>query len=106
MSESTYFVLASLINGPLHGYGIIKQAADISGSRVRLTAGTLYGALERLTEQGMVAVDGEEVVDGRARRYYRLTQNGAAALTAEAERLEQAAAVVGSRLTTLRSQLA
>jgi hypothetical protein len=50
LSESTYFVLASLIDGPLHGYGIIKRATEISDERVRLTAGTLYGALERLLD--------------------------------------------------------
>jgi PadR family transcriptional regulator len=101
LSESTYFVLASLIDGPLHGYGIIKRATEISDDSVRLTAGTLYGALERLAGQGLVAVDGEEVVDGRARRYYRLTGRGGEAVAAEADRMQKAAKVVqirGARL--------
>ncbi|MFI7110127.1 PadR family transcriptional regulator [Nonomuraea sp. NPDC050227] len=47
-----------------------------SGERVRLRAGTLYAALDRLHAEGLVAADREEVVDGRARRYYRLTSDG------------------------------
>ena len=80
MREPTYFTLAALLDGPLHGYAIAKRAEDVSGGRVRLTAGTLYAALERLLEAGLVAVEGEEVVRGRARRYYRLTAAGSAAL--------------------------
>jgi len=98
--EPTYFVLASLLDGRLHGYGIIKRAAVLSGGRVRLTAGTLYGAVDRLIAEGLVAADGEEVVSGRRRRYYRLTGQGENAIAAEAERLGQAAAVVRSRMRT------
>ena len=53
-----------------------------------LQAGTLYAALERLSGDGWVAVDREEVVDGRLRRYYRLTEPGAVRLAAEVERLQ------------------
>jgi DNA-binding PadR family transcriptional regulator len=102
MREPTFFILASLMRGPLHGYGIIKQAAEISEGRVHLTAGTLYGALERLESQGLVAAQGEEVVDGRARRYYRLTGPGERALAAEADRMQQAAGVVRTGLIALR----
>jgi PadR family transcriptional regulator len=97
MREPTYFTLAALLDGPLHGYGIAKRVEAVSDGRVRLTAGTLYAALERLLERGLVAVDGEEVVRGRARRYYRLTNAGGEAVRAEARRLADAAAVVVSR---------
>ena len=97
LREPTYFVLASLLDGPLHGYGVIKRAAELSHGRVRIRAGTLYGALDRLIEEGWVAFDGEEVVDGRLRRYYRLTGAGEAALLAEADRLRQAADIVQTR---------
>ena len=80
MREPTYFTLAALLDGPLHGYAIAKRAEEVSGGRVRLTAGTLYAALERLLDMGLVAVDGEEAVSGRARRYYRLTPAGSDAL--------------------------
>jgi DNA-binding PadR family transcriptional regulator len=99
MREPTYFTLAALLDGPLHGYAIAKQAESVSDGRVRLTAGTLYSALDRLLGEGLVAVDGEEVVDGRARRYYRLTPSGRGALEAEAARLADAAAIVVSRMS-------
>src|SRR3954465_7721018 len=76
MREPTYFILAALLDGPSHGYGIIQEAEALSGGRVRLTAGTLYGALERLTAEGLVEPDREDVVSGRRRRYFRLTGEG------------------------------
>jgi PadR family transcriptional regulator, regulatory protein PadR len=94
MREPTYFVLASLLDGPLHGYAIIKRAEQLSGGRVRLATGTLYTALDRLTAEGNVDLVREEVVDGRIRRYYGLTDAGSAALTAEAERMAEAARLV------------
>jgi PadR family transcriptional regulator PadR len=99
MREPTYFTLAALLDGPLHGYAITKRAEAVSDGRVRLTAGTLYAALDRLLGQGLVEVDGEEVVGGRARRYYRLTSSGRRALAAEAARLADAAAVVVTRMS-------
>jgi len=99
MREPTYFTLAALLDGPLHGYAIAKRAETVSDGRVRLTAGTLYSALDRLLSQQLIAVDGEEVVEGRARRYYRLTASGRRALQAEAARLADAAAVVVSRVS-------
>jgi PadR family transcriptional regulator, regulatory protein PadR len=94
MRESTYFVLAALRGERLHGYAIIKRAGELSGGRVRLAAGTLYAALDRLAGEGYVMADGEEVVNGRARRYYRLTEPGEKALVAEAARMAAAAKVV------------
>ena len=97
ISEPTYFVLATLLDGPLPGYGIIKKAEAASGGRVRLTAGTLYGALDRLADQGLVEPAGEEQVAGRTRRYYRLTGNGTDILHEEAARMERAARLVTHR---------
>ena len=101
MSEPSYFILAALLDDPLHGYGIIKQAAELSDGRIKLAAGTLYGALDRLAEEGLLLADREEVVEGRTRRYYRLTGRGSHALHGEAARMEQAA-----RIVTRRSGLA
>jgi DNA-binding PadR family transcriptional regulator len=97
MREPTYFILATLLDGPLHGYAIIREAGQLSGGRVRLTAGTLYGALDRLSGDRLVEESGQEVVGGRARRYYRLTSAGTAALREEAARMESAAALVRAR---------
>ncbi|GAA2371874.1 PadR family transcriptional regulator [Nonomuraea africana] len=101
MTEATYFILAALLAEPLHGYGIIKRAGEQSSGRVKLAVGTLYGALDRLTEAGLVAVDREEIVDGRARRYYRITDDGVTAVRAEAVRLQRAAAVVTSQIAVM-----
>jgi PadR family transcriptional regulator PadR len=97
MREPTYFVLASLLDGPLHGYAIIQRTGELSGSRVRLATGTLYAALDRLTAEGHVELVREEVVNGRGRRSYGLTPPGAGALRAEAARMADAARLVTDR---------
>jgi PadR family transcriptional regulator, regulatory protein PadR len=94
MREPTYFVLAALMAGPLHGYAIIKRAEEMSGGRVRLATGTLYTALDRLTAEGHVRLVSEELVAGRVRRSYGLTDAGSAALRAEAQRMAAAAHLV------------
>jgi DNA-binding PadR family transcriptional regulator len=63
-----------------------------------MRAGTLYGALERLDSGGLIAMDREEIVDRRLRRYYRLTDEGSARLAEEARRLQESAATALRRL--------
>jgi PadR family transcriptional regulator PadR len=94
LRPASYFVLASLLDGPLHGYAIAARAGELSDGAVRLTAGTLYGALDRMASRGLVEVDREETVEGRLRRYYRLSDRGREAVVQEAERLAAAAKVV------------
>ena len=106
MQETTFLILTALAQGPQHGYGIIQDVRRISGERVALRAGTLYGALERLDADGLIAMDREEVVDGRLRRYYRLTDEGSARLAEEARRLQESAATALQRLGALRPGLA
>jgi PadR family transcriptional regulator len=101
--RSTYFVLAALLDGPLHGYAIIKRASELSGGEVRLSTGTLFGALDRLVDSGLVEAGEEEKVEGRVRRSYTLTQGGHAALTAEAGRLRRAARVVETKVAKAAS---
>ncbi|WP_344620725.1 PadR family transcriptional regulator [Dactylosporangium salmoneum] len=98
MREPTFLILTALAAGTLHGYGLIQEVSELSRGEVVLGAGTLYGALDRLAEQGLIAVDRDEAVDGRLRRYYRLTDEGAAALATEAERLRRHAAAAVERL--------
>jgi PadR family transcriptional regulator, regulatory protein PadR len=102
MREPTYFILAALLDGPSHGYGIVQEAASMSDGRVRLSAGTLYGALDRLAAEGLVEADREEVVNGRRRRYFRLTGAGETALADETERMRATAETIGGRLSALR----
>jgi DNA-binding PadR family transcriptional regulator len=98
MQEATFLILTALAAGSQHGYGIITDVIGISDGRVRLRAGTLYTALDRLRTDGLIEADREEVVDNRLRRYYRLTPTGAERLGEEAERLHANASVAMSRL--------
>jgi DNA-binding PadR family transcriptional regulator len=87
LREPTFLILTALTTEPLHGYGIVQAVAELSGDRVRLQAGTLYGALDRLKDDGWIELDREDVVDGRLRRYYKLTDTGAGVLAGEIARL-------------------
>jgi PadR family transcriptional regulator PadR len=98
LQEPTFLIIAALADQPMHGYGVIQEVIALSGGRVTLRPGTLYGALDRLVEQGLVAADREEVVDGRLRRYYRLTEDGAGLLEAEAQRLSSNAEAAAEKL--------
>ena len=88
MREPTFWVLTVLTGGRRHGYALMEEARELSGGRFKLKVATLYAALERLGQQGWVELDGDEIVDGRLRRYFRLTDKGAAALGTEVSRLE------------------
>jgi DNA-binding PadR family transcriptional regulator len=98
MQEPTFLIMTALAAGAQHGYGIMTDVTRISDGRVRLRAGTLYAALDRLKADGLVATDREEVVDGRLRRYYRITEEGTELLTAEVRRLRANAAAAALRL--------
>lgn len=91
MRDPTVYLLTALSGGSRHGYALITEVAELSDGRVRLRPGTLYGALDRLLADGHVAVAREEVVDGRLRRYYELTPDGAAVLAEQADRLRRLA---------------
>jgi DNA-binding PadR family transcriptional regulator len=89
LREPTFLILTALAREPLHGYAVIAEVAALSDGRMTLRPGTLYGALDRLGDDGLVTVEREEVVDGRLRRYYRLTDEGAEVLYAETERMRR-----------------
>ena len=98
LQEPTFLLLTALADRPQHGYGIMTDVERMSGGRVKLRAGTLYAALDRIVAEGLVEADREEVVDGRLRRYYRLTPLGGERLADEVARLEHNAAVAAERL--------
>jgi len=98
MREPTFLVLAALADGRKHGYALIGEAATLSDGRVKLKVGTLYAALDRLTTEGLVQSAGDEVVEGRHRRYYELTDAGVSRLAAEAARLASNAKRAFARL--------
>ena len=86
LTEAVYYILLSLLS-PRHGYGIMQNAEALSGGRVKLAAGTLYGAINSLLEKGWImALPGEK--DSRKKEYV-ITAEGKAVLTAEIERLKE-----------------
>lgn len=102
LSESTFWILTALTGGRLHGYGILQQIKESSDGEFSLKVTTLYAALERLEKSVLVSNDGEEVVEGRTRRYYKLTETGSQVLKEEVSRLEARAAIARQRLATAR----
>ncbi|MEV0588195.1 helix-turn-helix transcriptional regulator [Nonomuraea sp. NPDC050310] len=98
MTEPMFLALTALVDRPRHGYGIVQEVDRLSGGTVQLKIGTLYGVLDRLAGDGLVELDREEAENGRLRRYYRLTDSGAGALRAEAERLAANARTATERL--------
>lgn len=98
MQEPTFFILTALVRTSLHGYGIMQAVEQLSSGRVKLKAGTLYAALDRLAADGLVVVDREEAVGGRLRRYYVLSDDGRTELETAVERLRSNAEVASLRL--------
>ena len=88
LTEATYYILLSL-HRPQHGYGIMQQAEKLSGGRVRLAAGTLYGALNALCERGWILH--LPIEDGSRRKEYKLTELGRKVLIGEIARLRELA---------------
>jgi PadR family transcriptional regulator, regulatory protein PadR len=102
MREPTFWILTALASAPRHGYGVIQEAAALSDGRVNLQPGTLYAALDRLVAEGLVEPDREEVIEGRTRRYYRLTGDGATALEAETARMRASLNAATAQLKRFR----
>ena len=86
LTEAVYYILLSLME-PMHGYGIMQNVEALSGGRVRLAAGTLYGAINTLLERGWItALPGAK--DSR-KKEYQITDLGKEAVTAEITRLQE-----------------
>ena len=86
LTEAVYYILLSLVT-PRHGYGIMQETERMSNGRVKLAAGTLYGAINGLLDRGWIkAVPGAE--DSR-RKEYALTEAGRETLNRELDRLRE-----------------
>jgi DNA-binding PadR family transcriptional regulator len=94
-SDASFLVLSSLSNGSKHGYAMMEDILQFSGTQ--LEPGTLYGALTRLEKQGWI----ETLPAEERRRPYRITANGVSALRQQVATLEQVASVGRNRLATL-----
>lgn len=95
-SDPPLLVLASLADGPKHGYAITQDVAAQTG--IQLGPGTLYGAISRLEERGLI----EALPPEQRRRPYRMTATGAQALADTATRMRQVADLGLSRLAAAR----
>ena len=94
MRDPTYYTLAVLLEGRAHGWAILDRVRDLTSGRVGLTAGTLYGTLDRLIDEELIRRAGTEVVRGRARQYFEITKKGSGAVQLEADARAEDAAVV------------
>lgn len=86
LTEAVYYILLSL-DKPLHGYGIMQNAEALSNGRVRLAAGTLYGALNTLLERGWIEMAGQET--SARKKEYVITASGRTAVLNELKRLHE-----------------
>lgn len=86
LTEGVYYILLSLVQ-PMHGYGIMQNVEKLSGGRLRLAAGTLYGAISSMLEKGWIAAL-DHGADSRKKEYV-MTDTGRKVLCAEYARLKE-----------------
>src|SRR5690242_3352411 len=97
-AASLHIVLA-LLDGELHGYGLMGRVAELSDGAVRMGPGTLYGTLNRLVDDGLIVETTDRVArnDNERRRYYQLTRTGRTVALAELDRLQTLLKRVGKK---------
>ena len=88
LTESYFYILLCLWEGPKHGYGIMQQTNEMTGGRVKIGSGTMYGATSNMMKKGWIE-ECMDSLDGERRRSYRLTEEGKSVLQAEHERLKE-----------------
>lgn len=100
LTEATFLILLSLSPGPKHGYAILKAVESLSEGRVLLSTGTLYGALKRLLEDGLIQRMADPLPNptDRERKAYILTEHGRRVLNAEAARMRRLVALVPAQV--------
>jgi DNA-binding PadR family transcriptional regulator len=98
LTEPVLLILLSLAEQPRHGYSILQDVERMSGGRVKLSTGTLYGALRRLLQDDWIE-QFEEDESPRGRRAYRLTRGGRRNLLGEIDRMRQLTKLAGLRVS-------
>ena len=91
-------LLTSLLTGPQHGYGLLRDVETLSGGRLSPPVGSLYRVIDALVRDGLIVEDHEELVEGRQRRYYRLTPAGRDELAETADLMSSVAKVAKKRM--------
>lgn len=89
LTHVVYHVLLSLVAGAKHGYGVIKDVAERTDGRLELEAGTLYAAVKRLRDEGLIEERPAPAGTDARRRYYGITREGRRVLRAESKRLAE-----------------
>ena len=109
LTPALFHVLLALADGEKHGYAILKEVALRTDGKVRLSAGTLYGIIKRLNEEGWIAESSNRPaagLDDERRRYYRLTEDGRRVAVVEARRLEELLGLARSKKLFRKAELA
>src|SRR5512138_3857117 len=103
LQQPTFYILLSLRTGEKHGYAILKDVAQLSDEQVQLSTGTLYGALNRLLDQGLIEqVEAEPGTRGK--KAYRLTPGGLEVFDADVSRMKRLLVAVKRRRRAKRGQ--
>ncbi|NKB88138.1 MAG: PadR family transcriptional regulator [Acidobacteria bacterium] len=105
LTPAVFHILLALADGPLHGYAVMQAVAEAAGPSIATGPGTIYGAIARLQDSGLVieagahelAAEPESTGAGRPRKYFRLTERGLEALRGEAGRLTRLSDLVGAK---------
>lgn len=97
ISEPVFLILASLADKPRHGYAILHEVEALSGGRVRMSTGTLYGAIRRMLEDDWIEPHMQPDTS-REKQAYRLTSAGRRILRSEIERMKQLMRGASARL--------
>ncbi len=97
ITEPVFLILASLAEQPRHGYALLQDIETLSHGRVRLSTGTLYGALRRMLEDDWIEPF-EQADTSREKQAYRLTTHGRRLLRQEIERMKQLTRAASARL--------
>ena len=100
LTPAVFYLLLALSEGERHGYELMKKVTRDSGGALQMGPGTLYGSIKRMLKQGLIEEADERadsVLGDERRRYYRITEAGRTALTAELTRFACALDVAGTR---------
>lgn len=100
LPAASLHVVLALLEGELHGYALMRRVGELSDGAVKMGPGTLYGTLNRLVDDGLIAetTDRSVRVDSERRRYYELTGAGRSTALAELARLQNLVHRVGGHL--------
>jgi len=103
LTPAMFHVLVALADGETHGYAIMKEVEQLTGGAVRLSTGTLYGIIKRLSNEGLIRERSRASRDAARRRSYELTAFGRDVARAEAARLEQTLTIARRKMLFRRT---